>query len=151
MAVSVENIKRLTKFFMEKTAASTPEIEWGAISVMLTDDSLISEINASYLNRANATDVISFELGPETAGAGNTRNAEIIVNAERAVYTGVKYKGAVDELALYIAHACDHLSGADDGTAPARRKMRARELRWIKEAKASGMLDNLIVKQQKKT
>lgn len=147
--VAIENIRRLAEFFMEKTAALTLGAEWGTVSVMLADDLLISEINATYLNKLNTTDVISFDLGP--IHPGKARDAEIIVNVERACKTGGRHKGTTHELALYIAHACNHLSGADDATAPERRKMRSRELRWIKDAGTSGMLDNLFGKRAEKT
>ena len=37
------------------------------------------------------------------------------------------------ELALYIAHGLDHLSGADDATYEGYRTMRRRELRWLSD------------------
>ena len=38
-----------------------------------------------------------------------------------------------------LAHACDHLSGADDADPHARRRMRRRELRWLQKADAEGV------------
>ena len=35
------------------------------------------------------------------------------------------------ELALYLAHAFDHLAGSEDATATGYRAMRRRELRWL--------------------
>jgi ssRNA-specific RNase YbeY (16S rRNA maturation enzyme) len=35
------------------------------------------------------------------------------------------------ELALYIAHGFDHLSGADDDTPARRAAMRRTEMRWL--------------------
>ena len=37
------------------------------------------------------------------------------------------------ELALYLAHGCDHLTGADDATPAGRARMRRRELGWLRE------------------
>lgn len=63
-------------------------------------------------------------------------SAEVFVNVERAVLLGESSKkwSASKELALYIAHGCDHLiTGEDDAQADERKRMRGRELRWLKE------------------
>lgn len=62
--------------------------------------------------------------------------AEIFVNVERAaqVRPCSRKWNASRELALYIAHGCDHLiSGEDDARDDERKRMRARELRWLRE------------------
>lgn len=146
LQVQAEKIRKLAVFFMQKTAELTPHVKWSDISILLADNNLIAEINSSYLGKKRPTDVISFALEPMPARAqgGEAMNAEIIVNAERAMETGPKFNGIVRELALYIAHGCDHLSGADDGTPADRKKMRARELQWIKEAESKGLLKELV-------
>jgi ssRNA-specific RNase YbeY (16S rRNA maturation enzyme) len=70
-------------------------------------------------------------------GDNHMHSAEIFVNVERAVVTAQKRNGwsASKELALYIAHGCDHLiSGENDANAAERMRMRRRELRWLREA-----------------
>jgi len=63
--------------------------------------------------------------------------AEIIVNVVRAQEEGKKRSrrgkwSAKHELALYIAHGIDHLTGADDAIPAERKKMRRREMRWVR-------------------
>jgi len=50
------------------------------------------------------------------------------------------------ELALYLAHGCDHLAGADDATPRQRAAMRRRELRWLRAAAHADLLMGLFSK-----
>lgn len=69
-------------------------------------------------------------------------HGEIHVNAQRAAQ--VAPRDANHELALYIAHGLNHLSGARDHTPRERRRMRRRELAWLREAAALGLLKGLV-------
>ena len=91
LQVQAEKIRKLAVFFMQKTAELTPHVKWSDISILLADNNLIAEINSSYLGKKRPTDVISFALEPLPARAqgGEAMNAEIIVNAERAMETGL--------------------------------------------------------------
>ncbi len=77
-------------------------------------------------------------------GAAARPAAEIVVNVERAMAEGLRQAvrrpawSPGHELALYVAHGCDHLTGADDNDPAARRRMRRRELRWLRAAAADG-------------
>jgi rRNA maturation RNase YbeY len=104
---------------------------WGEISVVVSDHKGIRELNRRHLGRDAVTDVLAFALPPlpgEDAPAG-----ELIVNAERALELGRgRLGGPAHELAFYLAHACDHLGGATDHDPAARRRMQARERRWLR-------------------
>lgn len=107
---------------LEKTARALMALadpDWQSLAVTLLDDAGITGLNREYFGHDTATDVISFAYG---AGVG-----EIFVNAERAR----RARRPAWELALYIAHGCDHLAGADDNTPARRRRMLARERRWL--------------------
>jgi len=56
---------------------------------------------------------------------------------------GARRGNAADELALYLAHGCDHLSGANDRTLRERRRMRRRELLWLAQARRNGLMAGL--------
>lgn len=94
---------------------------WRELSLVVLDDAGITAINREYFGKDRPTDVISFAYGD---GAG-----EVFVNAQRAARAGRPSW----ELALYIAHGCDHLAGADDDTPAKRARMLAREKKWIRE------------------
>ncbi len=144
---NIPRIRRLTLFFMDQVQQKKTRQCWGDLSLVLIDDVGIVRINRLYLDREEVTDVISFEL-PSLPQAGlpgrpsGVRGGELFVNVQRAQEVG---RGAVDrELALYIAHACDHLSGASDRSSLGRRRMRTRELGWLRAAKKKRLLHGLL-------
>lgn len=113
---------------------------------MICDDTGIALVNQKHLGRCEPTDVISFAYDP-IPGEPEGHTGEIIVNAQRAA--GAAGAGGAGwtpsrELALYIAHGCDHLMDQTDGTGKERNRMRRRELRWLKEADTAGLLSDLI-------
>lgn len=113
---SLENLARLLM------ARADPD--WRSLSVALLDDAGMTALNREYFSRNRSTDVISFAYG---RGIG-----EIFVNVERAL----RHRAPSRELALYLAHGCDHLSGATDDTPAQRARMLRRERRWLRDAGA---------------
>lgn len=89
--------------------------------------------NREFFGKDRPTDVISFRCDPVPGEDGVT--GDLIVNVERAVQEGPDHSGADAELALYIAHGFNHLSGADDNTPGKRAAMRRTELRRLAELK----------------
>lgn len=105
------------------------------VEIALLDDAAMCRANWSIFGKAGTTDVISLYYPP--ANAAIVPAADVLVNVERALVEG---RGALRgrnwstacELALYVAHGCDHLCGADDNFPSARRRMLARERRWVR-------------------
>jgi len=122
--------------------AAEPEWARAAVAVVLTDDAGIAPVNRTFLDHARTTDVITFTLAP-MPGGGTETCGEIHLNLQRAREEGARRGGAADELALYLAHGCDHLTGANDRTLRERRRMRQRELLWIRRARRAGLMDGL--------
>jgi len=126
-------LKRLALALAEQAQARQPdEPPWQEVTVHLLDDAGIAPVNAAILAHAGATDVITqrYEAIPgEPAGLFG----ELFVNVERAVRAAPRRAGwsRDRELALYLAHGFDHLTGADDGTPAERARMRRRELGWL--------------------
>jgi len=114
---------------------------WAEVVLTLTDDGGITPVNSAFFSRPRATDVISATYHPmpgERLG-----HAEIFVNVQRAWKLGKTPPGASQELALYIAHGCQHLTGASDHTPALRAAMRRRELAWRREADRLGYIAGL--------
>ena len=125
------------------------------------DDAGIRSVNRRYLACSDATDVIAFRFDT-LPGEDTDFSAEIFVNVERAVHVGWRQpKGRKispltvhanryslgnpsRELALYIAHGCDHVGGGTDGDRAGRTRMRRRELRWLKHVSIADLVDELI-------
>jgi probable rRNA maturation factor len=98
------------------------------VHVTVVDDRRIRALNARYLGKRRATDVLAFDL----AGPGPARLwGEVIVSAETAARQArrVGVPLAV-ELDLLVVHGLLHLAGYDDHGARRARRMheRAREI-----------------------
>ena len=140
---------------MEKVQRLAPNRTWAEVSVVLTDDAGIVPINSRHLGSEEVTDVISFCYDPvpgENADlpasghdSGQGLTGEIIVNVQRAAERGAGHTrwGAGSELALYLAHGCDHLADETDYDPRGRTRMRRRELRWLRQARREGLLERL--------
>ncbi|MGA0333681.1 MAG: rRNA maturation RNase YbeY [Kiritimatiellia bacterium] len=112
---------------MEQVSALAPEFQWQELSVVLTDDS-IRDLNREWFGKDTVTDVISFAYTePEASG-------ELIVNVQQACEEGKLRKSPDWELALYLAHGCHHLMGAEDDTPARKKNMLALETRWVDKA-----------------
>ena len=139
---NIRKLAALARFFLLQAARLKSECPWAEVSVVLTDDAGIALLNRTFLDHACATDVIAFTLAPMPGGGAGTYG-EIHLNVERALEEGARRGNAADELALYLAHGCDHLTGANDRTIREQRRMRQRELLWIQRARRDGLMAGL--------
>jgi probable rRNA maturation factor len=129
---------------MQRAQTRDPETQWGEVVVTLTDDDQIAEIKDRVFNRAEVTDVIALRYDP-VPGIEPCTTAELFINVHRATLcTRRQGWNPSRELALYIAHGCDHLTGGVDDTEAEQRTMRRRELRWLREA-PQGKLSDLLI------
>jgi rRNA maturation RNase YbeY len=129
---------------MEQSRRRSSSAQWGEITVELTDDASIADVNSDVFGRNYATDVIALRYDP-IPGVDTTASAELFVNVQRAIEHVCRGTwNTSQELALYIAHGCDHLSGATDDTDEGRSQMRDRELRWLRKAKSLGLLEGIL-------
>jgi probable rRNA maturation factor len=101
-----------------------------AVSLAFVDDATIHRLNEQFLGHDEPTDVITFPL----SGVGaKTLEGEVVVGAEVARTRAADLRhDEQHELALYVIHGILHLCGHDDTTAPAVRRMRARERHYLK-------------------
>ncbi|MCC7299778.1 MAG: rRNA maturation RNase YbeY [Verrucomicrobia bacterium] len=127
--INLAAIRRLTAKLAEALESAGPNTVWQEVTLLLTDDSGITQYNREFFGKDRPTDVISFRSEPIPGEDGAT--GDLIVNVERAVQEGPNHDGIDAELALYIAHGFNHLSGADDNTPSKRAAMRRTEMRWL--------------------
>ena len=84
------------------------------VSVLIVSDRRMASLHRRFMNVPGSTDVITFQHG------------EIFISAETAVRNARRFATALThEFRLYIVHGLLHLSGFDDRTEAAARKMRA--------------------------
>lgn len=94
------------------------------VSVAVVEDATIRRLNRQFLNRDQATDVLSFVL----ERSPGRLEGEVIVSAETAFWTAPRFGwSAEDELLLYLIHGTLHLAGYLDATPRQRAQMRQRE------------------------
>lgn len=99
------------------------------VSLLLTDDTEISELHQQYLSDPSPTDVLSFDMDG---------GAEVVVSVETATRVALAAGHAIDaEVALYIVHGLLHTVGYDDINADDRRRMREAECSIMKRLKLS--------------
>ncbi len=110
---------------------------------MLVDDEGITQLNREYFGKNCPTDVISFRYDP-VPGEDEGWTGDLIINVDRAAQVGPDHQGIEYELALYIAHGFDHLSGAEDDTEEKRKAMRNTETAWLKQAAKEGLVEGLF-------
>ncbi len=114
---------------------SAPEAPWLEVTVHLVHDAISAEVNDAILGHEGPTDVITqrYETFP---GEAPGLIGEIYVNLDEAQRISEKLGTTTfeEEVVLYIAHGCDHLTDADDATPEERRAMRRRDLRWMHAA-----------------
>jgi probable rRNA maturation factor len=103
------------------------------ISLLLTGDDEIHQINRQWLKHDYPTDVISFSLGDaestEKQPAETRRiEGELIISLETAQRVAAEEGCSLEaEVVLYLVHGLLHLCGYDDGTEFDRTIMRKRE------------------------
>jgi probable rRNA maturation factor len=140
-------------------AASAPEP--GSVTVVLTDDAELAELNLEHMDIAGPTDVLSFPmLEPSVFGHGEASRAmariaetgsgltegrrihigDIAISVERAIdqadagrggQTGDIRWSAADELRLLVTHGTLHLCGWDHAEPEERAAMRTLEQRLL--------------------
>ncbi len=103
-----------------------------SVSVLLTDDRRIRNINRRFLSHDYATDVISFGAGEAAAGPKDFLG-DLVVSCQTARRVakelGVPYR---QELARYLVHGTLHLLGYRDRKKKDRERMHARQEKILK-------------------
>jgi probable rRNA maturation factor len=127
--INLPALRRLTADLARRLETADPDTVWDEVTLLLTDDAGITQTNREFFGKDRPTDVISFRCEPVPGEDGAT--GDLVVNVERAVQEGPKHDGIHAELALYIAHGFDHLSGAEDDTPARRAAMRRTEIGWL--------------------
>ncbi len=139
LRIPAKEMKNLCFFLsrMRQLAGRIPP----SLTIVLVDNKGMKRLQTDADTHENATDVLCFPYRQVPGETPGEISADIIINAERAIEAGGKTRnGAIREVALYLAHALDHLAGGRDSLPEGRRLMRRRELRWLSNAVKTGVL-----------
>ena len=112
------------------------------LSLLITDDATVRDLNKKYRGKDKTTDVLSFALEADKRGdaaAGfvmppgeMVHLGEVIVSYPKAAEQAVERNHAIeDELALLVVHGVLHLLGYDHDNPAREREMRSLEQRVI--------------------
>ncbi len=114
------------------------------VSVILTDQETVHEMNRRYRNVDAPTDVIAFYTEQQGPGIelfvlpddGTRRLGDIVISFPQAVEQALEQKHSVEkELSLLITHGVLHLLGYDHETPNDALRMRGREAELMEEFK----------------
>lgn len=108
----------------ERIVARAARLGGGAGSVLLTTDRVVRRLNARHRGQDHATNVLTFEAGPGTAG--DIVLALGVVRRE----AGAAGRRAAHHLAHLVLHGALHLRGHDHHGAGEARRMEMREA-WL--------------------
>ena len=101
------------------------ELEHAELSVLLTDDRRIHELNHRYRGKDKPTDVLAFELdGSEAPGDGAPNLGDVVISLDTAARQAkAKRLTLLHEVRLLLAHGLLHLLGYDHARPAQKRRM----------------------------
>jgi probable rRNA maturation factor len=102
----------------------------GDVSIILTGDERLRQINTEFLEHDYFTDVITFNYN-----SGDLVNGEIYISIDTVRDNARNYKVSLkNELTRVMIHGILHLTGYDDKSEEGRRTMRSMEDYWLEQA-----------------
>jgi probable rRNA maturation factor len=111
---------------LERAANETLKHEGalGDITVVLTDDNEIQQLNRDFLGNDAPTDVLSFPASESDPETGNPYLGDIIISIPRAAQqANAAGHELIAEVQLLIVHGTLHLLGYDHAEAAEKNKM----------------------------
>ena len=106
------------------------------ITVVISDDKLIQDLNKKYLNINRVTDVLAFpanEIDPET---GNQYLGDIVISFPQLLRQAKdNFRDLNDELILLCVHGTLHLMGFDHADEKSKQKMWSAQQEIIQDLK----------------
>jgi len=93
------------------------------LDIIFTSDENLRELHEKFLDDKDFTDVMTFNIGTETAIEG-----EIYISGERAQDNAMKFDVTMEqEICRLIIHGCLHLAGYKDNNKVDQRRMKEKE------------------------
>jgi probable rRNA maturation factor len=115
---------------VKRAVAMTLSVEGATdreVSVLLTDDREIHELNLAYLAKDGPTDVLAFALDEAENGPMDRSLGDVVISVERAAAQARSRRVTLDaELELLAVHGTLHLLGYDHAEPQEAAEMRRR-------------------------
>jgi probable rRNA maturation factor len=110
------------------------------LSIVLTDDARLHQLNREYLGIDAPTDVLSFPASESDPETGATYLGDILISIPRAREQASAAGHAMEsEVQLLVVHGVLHLLGHDHAEAKGKRKMWKAQAEILKELGLSGI------------
>ncbi len=116
------------------------------LSVLLTDDTTIHELNRTYRHKDKPTDVLAFPIDEHAANAAHERRdggselvlGDVVISLDTAARQARSRKRPLfDEVRFLLAHGTLHLVGYDHASAGEKKRMSAWTRRLVKRTTRS--------------
>ena len=109
-----DEMDRIIRQVVEKTKEYEGIDADMGVSVVITDNETIRELNRTYRDKDSVTDVLSFPLYDEDGYLDDEELGDIVISLERAYSQAEEYgHGIIREVAFLTAHSMLHLLGYD--------------------------------------
>jgi probable rRNA maturation factor len=113
--------------------------ESAELSVMLTNDARIRELNEKHRKKRKPTDVLSFPMDAEGEGPSRTARllGDVVISLDTAARQArQRHRELISEVTHLLAHGILHLVGYDHRTDAEERRMNATAAKLIHAATA---------------
>jgi probable rRNA maturation factor len=105
------------------------------LSVLLTNDREIHELNLCHRDKDKPTDVLSFPLDDEANSEGTRWLGDVVISIDTAERQALgRKRGLLEEVRFLLAHGILHLIGYDHATKAEKREMDAMTRRLVRQA-----------------
>jgi probable rRNA maturation factor len=105
-------------------AALSHESAHGEVSIVMSDDEQLQQLNNEYLGIDAPTDVLSFPAGETNPETGETYLGDILISLPRAALQAeAAGHPLADEVQLLVVHGVLHLLGYDHAAADEKARM----------------------------
>jgi len=98
------------------------------LSVLLTDDDTIAELNRRYLRRTGPTNVLAFPMGQESFSEKNAMLGDVVISLDTALKESDESDESLDRtVSRLLVHGILHLLGHDHERSRAEARSMKRE------------------------
>jgi len=121
-----------------RAALALEDLRPGDITIRLTHDAELRELNRRWRGIDRATDVLSFSYDGDGRPAGRTASGDLVISLDRLAEQARRFRVSPGrELARLVIHGALHLAGLDHHRAAERTHMRSREERALRGARTA--------------
>lgn len=111
------------------------ELPNSELSVLLTDDATIHELNRQHRQKDKPTDVLAFPLDEKGEDPARPWLGDVVISIDTALRQATsRRRELLAEVRFLLAHGLLHLIGYDHDTKPRKRKMDAAARRLVRSA-----------------